>query len=236
MGSAFEPGGSWPFVCFLTTSFPSAKDLRSLLAHTSPPADLSSLACLFSLGNAHRLSRRARSSLFSASAAAHTAARGCGSWQAAFAQGRRSAVWLKPAAIRNAAWSNIEPLHPRRVLPLGPRNTARGVLERRASCCGLAFLKKKEQKGFQNLSSYCFTLDEARSRRQKRPRPPDRARATVQAGRTHFCRKKRGDPFFLADIWAEAWAAPAQHARACSGDFVGRGKERTGTSGYLIFI
>ena len=67
-----------------------------------------------------------------------------------------------------------------------------------ATCkfCGLAFLKKKEQKAFQNLSSYCFTLDEARSRRQKRPRPPDRARATVQAGRTHFCRKKRGDPFF----------------------------------------
>ena len=121
MGSAFEPAGSWPFVCFLTTSFPSAKDRRSLLAHTSPPADLSSLSYSFSLGNAHRLSRRARTSLFSASAAAHTAARGCGSWHAAFAQGRRSAVWLKPAATRNAAWSNIESACARSSrTPLGP--------------------------------------------------------------------------------------------------------------------
>ena len=125
LGPASDRGCRMPFVCFFTSSFPSTGDRRSLLAHTSPPVDVSIRSYWprsVSSGNSHRLSRRARASLFSESADAHTAARCICCWHAACVQGWRGALRLKPAEITNAACSSIEPPTSARYVRVASRN------------------------------------------------------------------------------------------------------------------
>ena len=134
--------------------------------------------------------------MFSASAAAHTAARGCGSWQAAFAQGRRSAVWLKPAAIRNAAWSNIEPLHPSRTSFGTSEHTARGAWSDVQVLWACFFEKKGTESASKSLLLLLYVRRGSLSTSKTAPAARSSTRDCAGWPNTFLPEEKRGSFFF----------------------------------------